>query len=362
MTPMTPFHRQKAQLVTEQDESIRISLVVVTYNRADEIMRLLTSLTPILRRTDVELVLVDDGSTDDTLDRVAPMLEYMGDRIAILRQTNQGPGVGRNAGIAQARGGIVVFVDTDCVVHPQWLEALTAPFEDPAVGATGGPDRSAPDDPLLARLIDFLMTSTLTTGGVRGAKKVRGGSYHPRSFNMAVRRDLAIDIGGFPVIWYGEDVLFSWRIAKTGSRLVFAPDAWVYHSRRTTVRGWLRQLYRMGRARWWLARHNRDLMEPVYAVPLAEVLIGASVIASLIAGGTPRIGAVSVLFIAVLYLATIGAAALKNVRSVFALAAVPALFLLRETAYALGSLAGIFTRVPDLRGQYVGTESEHGER
>ena len=329
---------------------VRISLVIVTYNRAEELLRLLGSLEEMLARTDVEVVLVDDGSTDGTIERVSPVLAPLGDRLQIIRQANSGPGVGRNRGILCARGEIVGFIDTDCVVHPGWLDALVAPFADAHVGAVGGPDRSQPDDPLLMCLIDYLMTAFLTTGGVRGAKKARGGSYHPRSFNMAVRREAAVAAEGFPTIWYGEDILFSWRVAQVGWKLEFAPDAWVYHRRRTTLRGWARQLYRMGRARWWMGRYDRRLLDPIYVLPLAEWIVGLAALVGIASGGFWRTAGCAVVAAAAFYACAIGLDGWRRVGHTAALVGVPAMFFLREAAYALGSLAGIFSGVPDLRG------------
>ncbi|HPU84271.1 MAG TPA: glycosyltransferase [Candidatus Latescibacteria bacterium] len=331
-------------------ETVRVSLVIVTYNRADELLRLLQSLQNDLASPNVELILVDDGSTDGTVERVSHLLAPVGERATVLRQANSGPGIGRNRGILHASGQIVVFVDTDCVVHPGWLSALVEPFSDPKIGAVGGPDRSQPDDPLFTKLIDYLMTSFLTTGGIRGAKKTHGGSYHPRSFNMAVRREAAISAEGFPTIWYGEDILFSRRIARAGWRLAFSSEAWVYHRRRTTVRAWARQLFRMGRARWWMGRHDRGLLEPLYVVPLLECSALALAVGAAVISG--NIGPVTGSFfgVVVAYGAALGAYAARRTRHPAAFFAAPLLFALREASYAAGSIAGIFSKIPDLTG------------
>ena len=336
-------------------DGIGVSLVIVTFNRKDELLRLLESLNTTLHRDDVELVLVDDQSTDGTIEAVQDTLGYMGDRLVVIPQAKDGPGVGRNRGIARARGEVIAFIDTDCVAHDGWLNALTEQFEDETVGAVGGPDRSHPTDPLLTQLIDYLMTSFLTTGGVRGAKKAKGGSYHPRSFNMAVRKDAATAIDGFPVIWYGEDILFSWRVGNKGYKLTFAPDAWVYHRRRTSVRGWMRQLYRMGRARWWMGRYDRSLLDPIYMLPLLEWLGGLGIVSATVAGAACNIPSLyiagaAMLGLAGIYFTAVGVDALAKTRKWIALPGVPIMFLIREAAYAAGSLAGIMTRLPDMEG------------
>ncbi len=333
------------------ESSIQVSVVIVTYNRADELTSLLASLETDLARPNVELIVVDDGSTDDTADRIEPTVAPLGERARLIRQANSGPGAARNVGILAARGDVVVFVDTDCVVQPEWFDSLIAPFEDAGVGGVGGPDRSSPDDPLFSRFIDYLMTSFITTGGVRGGKKLRGGTYHPRSFNMAVRRESAVAVGGFPTIWYGEDVLLSWRISQSGKKLSFAEGAWVYHKRRTSVTGWARQIYRMGRARWWMARHDRRLMQPVYMAPLAEWAVGIGLVSGIVIGDIAVAAACIVVLGVVGHLVSfMGLDGWRKTKHPLATVALPLMFLLRESAYALGSLAGMVTRMPDLDG------------
>jgi len=329
---------------------IRISLIVVTYNRLGELNSLIDSLGNVLKRQDVEMILIDDQSTDGTLEAMTKVLAYMGDRARVIQQPKDGPGMGRNRGIAAARGQILAFVDTDCIAHPEWLEELTAPFDDPRVGAVGGPDRCHPDDPSLTHYIDYLMTSFLTTGGVRGSKKAKGGAYHPRSFNMAVRREAAESVGGFPVIWYGEDILFSWRIQQQGWKLEFAEGAWVYHRRRTSVRGWATQLFRMGRARWWMGRYDRKLLDPIYMLPLMEWLIGIFAVGGLFIDGGPQTASIGVLSLAGIYTLAMGLDAARSTRRAAALVIVPFLFFMREAAYAAGSIQGLRKPLPDMEG------------
>jgi glycosyltransferase involved in cell wall biosynthesis len=99
----------------------RVSVVLPTYNRADYLEEALES---VLAQTfaDFEVVVVDDGSTDDTPARLA----RYGERIRVIRQENRGVGAARNRGIEAARGRYVAFIDNDDLWHPRKLEVQHA--------------------------------------------------------------------------------------------------------------------------------------------------------------------------------------------------------------------------------------------
>src|ERR1700722_4524531 len=93
-------------LMTTDDSETLVSAIIPTYNRGTVIARAVRSALEQTYRS-LEIIVVDDGSTDDTLE----ILQTFGDSIRVVRQDNRGPSAARNAGIAVARGNIIAFLD-----------------------------------------------------------------------------------------------------------------------------------------------------------------------------------------------------------------------------------------------------------
>ena len=112
---------------------VRASVVVPTYNRAARIGYCLDALRSQDSSVAFEVIVVNDGSTDDTLQIIK---KYQG--IRVISQANAGPAAARNRGVQEASGEIVLFTDDDCEPVSNWLQEMLRPFDDPeVVGAKG---------------------------------------------------------------------------------------------------------------------------------------------------------------------------------------------------------------------------------
>ena len=120
---------------------MRLSVVVPAYNSAGTIGPCLDGLAVALGPND-EVIVVDDGSTDDTLDIV---IQYPDPRVSGLRlDLNVGRGPARNHGANKATGDVLVFVDADVVVHPDAADLLRSAFTDDGLAAVFGSYDSEP--------------------------------------------------------------------------------------------------------------------------------------------------------------------------------------------------------------------------
>jgi glycosyltransferase involved in cell wall biosynthesis len=243
------------------------SVIIPVYNRPQEVAELLESLT---RQTfqNFEVVLVEDGSTL-TSEKV---FEQFANRLSIqyFFKPNTGPGPSRNFGFEKARGQYFVVFDSDCILPPHYFEAVEAFLRNEKADAWGGPDRGVKDFTALQQAMAFTMSSTLTTGGIRGGKQK---SFQPRSFNMGISREVFDQTKGFHFDRYAEDIELSIRIRKLGFKTALIPEAFVYHKRRTSLSQFFKQVSNFGKGRILVGRKHRGEVKITHWLP-AFFLLG----------------------------------------------------------------------------------------
>lgn len=240
------------------------SLIIPVYNRPDEVDELLESLTTQTEK-DFEVIVVEDGSQRDcraVVEKYAGRLD-----VHYYAKPNSGPGQSRNYGAERAKGEWLIVLDSDVVLPPGYIKAISAELHLDPTDAFGGPDRSHPSFTDTQKAISYSMTSFFTTGGIRGGKK-KLDKFYPRSFNMGIRRDVYMRLGGFSRMRFGEDIDFSIRIFKAGCKCRLLPEAWVWHKRRTDMRKFFRQVYNSGIARINLYKKYPESLKLVHLLPM----------------------------------------------------------------------------------------------
>ncbi len=198
--------------------ALDLSVVVATRDRRDSLARCLASLRA-QRVPPLEIVVVDDASTDGTADALAG---WPG--VVPLRANGRGAAAARNAGIAAARGTIVAVTDDDCEVPDDWTCRLLAPFSDDAVVAVGGPVAAAGDCGLPARLSQAITNGLVESLGTDGVPLLT-------SNNVAYRVRALRAAGVFDEDFRGagaEERELQWRLRRHG-RLVHDRSLVVTH-------------------------------------------------------------------------------------------------------------------------------------
>jgi glycosyltransferase involved in cell wall biosynthesis len=201
-----------------------ISVVVPLFNDGATIGGVLDGLAAQAGAPDFEIVVVDDGSTDD-----GP--EIARSRAArVISQENAGPARARNRGAEKARGSIVLFIDSDCVPPPGWIARMAAPLA-PGSGydAVVGTIRAA-NDGIVPRLVQYEVEDRY-----RGMNAASGGAVDFLAApSCGMRRDVFLQIGGFDTrLRQAEDVEFAYRLTAAGHRIAFVTDAPVAHAHQT---------------------------------------------------------------------------------------------------------------------------------
>ena len=247
---------------------MKYSFIIPVFNRPDEVDELLESLTH-QKLQDFEVIVVEDGSTlpcQDVCQKYASRLS-----LHYYMKENSGPGQSRNYGVDRARGEYVIILDSDVVLPEGYLNAVEAELQRLPADAFGGPDNAHPSFTDTQKAISYSMTAFFTTGGIRGGKK-KLDRFYPRSFNMGVRREAYLQLGGFSKMRFGEDIDFSLRIFQAGLRCRLFPQAWVWHKRRTDFRKFFRQVYNSGIARINLYKRHPQSLKPVHLLPMLFTL------------------------------------------------------------------------------------------
>ncbi len=245
---------------------MKYSIIIPVYNRPDEVDELLQSLTEQSFK-DLEVIIVEDGSSqpcENVVHRYASKLP-----LRYYTKENSGPGQTRNFGAEHSQGEFLIFLDSDCVLPPDFLKEVDAELCREECDAWGGPDRAHDSFTPVQKAISYSMTSFITTGGIRGGKKQMDKKFYPRSFNMGIRRSLYRQLGGFSSMRFGEDIDLSLRIYKSGASCRLFPEAWVWHKRRTDFKKFFKQVHNSGIARINLMKRHPGSLKLVHLLPAA---------------------------------------------------------------------------------------------
>lgn len=323
---------------------LRISVIIPARNAAATIADCLSALEEqSLPRDSYEVIVVDDGSRDDTsaLAREGPE--------RVLEQPPLGPASARNHGAKEAAGELLAFTDADCAPSRDFLERLCAPFSDPEVVGTKGVYRTRQrgwvprfvqaeyehkyDRTARRETIDFIDT-----------------------YAAAYRRETFLTNRGFDTRFPTasvEDQEFSFRLASQGCKLKFAPDAIVYHNHDAHVGEYVRRKFGIG---FWKASLLRLHPERVYGdshTPVPQrIQVGLAPLLALLglaALAIPWAGRVALGGLAVFFLSAVPEMAALARRDPLLLLIFPFMAALRAAALAAGLIAGRLIPRPMVR-------------
>jgi len=221
----------------------RASVVICSYNGSRTLADCLDGVAR-LEYPDYEVVVVDDGSTDQT---AAIARRY---DCRLIQTPNRGLASARNTGLAAATGEIVAYLDDDARPDPHWLAYLAATFLSTSHAAVGGPNVAPPGDGPIADAV------ARSPGGPVHVLLTDREAEHIPGCNMAFRKECLAAIGGFDLQFRvaGDDVDVCWRLHERGWSIGFHSAAMVWHHRRNSIRAYWRQQLGYGRAEAMLER------------------------------------------------------------------------------------------------------------
>ncbi len=211
-----------------------VSVIIPAFNAEGRLGRLLQSLVQQqYPRELLEILVVDNGSTDRTRDIAAEF------PVRVLSETRlQNPGSARNAGVAEATGEVIAFIDADCVASPTWIaEAVHTLDTESAALVAGDIQWVFSSPPRAAEIFDSLVHLRNDIHARENGTAVTA--------NLVVRSEVFKKTGPFPAWKAGEDYTFCIRAREAGYLLVFGEKAVVVHETRK-LRSLLRKAWRVG--------------------------------------------------------------------------------------------------------------------
>ena len=212
-----------------------ISVVIPAYNSEKTIDSTIKALLKQnYPKNKYEIIVVDDGSTDKTVDVVSKF------PVKLIKLKHKGPANARNVGAKRSKGNIILFTDADCVPDKNWIKNMTEPFKDPQIVGVSGTYKTLNSDKLMARFVGYEIEYR--------HEKMKKQKYIDfiGTFSAGYRRNIFLKFKGFDTRFKtssGEDPELSYRIAKSGLKMVFQKKAFVRHFHPDTIWKYLKQKY-----------------------------------------------------------------------------------------------------------------------
>lgn len=232
---------------------MKVCVAVPCYNGAAYIAKCVQALLEQTWQAD-EVLVIDDGSTDGSAEQIR------GYPVRLVKHTqNQGLSAARNTALQQANCEIIVYVDVDAYAHPEMLSCLLPPFQEHGVTGAGGQGIESVQKTIYDRWRSFHASQGHGHETLRQVEHLFG-------LCMAYRREALLEIGGFDtrLRTNAEDMDIGYRLTDAGKRLVYNPEAKVFHQRQddhASLRRMMHQWYywafiikaKNGRNPWTLA-------------------------------------------------------------------------------------------------------------
>lgn len=305
---------------------MKVSLITTVLNAADAVEPFLASVRAQTRMPD-EIVIVDGGSTDGTVERVRAASEGL--PVTILEEPGANISRGRNVALAAAAHDVVAVSDADCVLDPAWLSLLLEPLEDGADVAMG----------FYEPLADSFLQRCMACVNLPDAAEVDPETFMPSARSVAFRRSAIEAAGGYPE-WLdiGEDMHVNHRWRELGFEMRFVPEAVARWRLRPDIAGTWTQYFRYSRGDARAGMHARR-----HALRFGVYLAGTFALAS--RRTWPKAAG---LLAGAAYVSRPVRRAFRRLddpaEKAAALAAVPALMAFTDIAKMAGYVAGLLTR------------------
>lgn len=312
-----------------------ISVIIPAYNAEKTIANCLESLSKQAFREKYEIIVVDDGSKDRTR-QIAKKFT----KVKLLMQNHAGPAKARNLGAKNAKGKILIFTDSDCVLDKNFIAEIAKPFSNKEIAGVQGRYKCKQRE-LVARLIHLEIEERYEHMAKQKYIDFIG------SYAAAYRKNEFLKAHGFDASFpmaSGEDTDLSFRLSAMGKKMVFAPRAIVWHTHPTSFWKYLKVKY--FRAFWRALiykKHKDKIARDSYTSQKLKMQLGLFylIVLSLIGSAFYGLVAYAALTFFILFLlSTLPFALWAAKRDLAVGIIVPITTLLRTAAFSIGLVFG----------------------
>ena len=274
---LMPFMTLNGSCPPEAALTPMVSVVICAYN-AERTMRQCLESLGRLAYPNYEVVIVDDGSRDRTAEIAMDFPQFR-----LIRQPNKGLGVARNVGAHAARGEIIAYTDSDCVVDSHWLTLMVRAMQEGGFDGCGGPNYAPHEDGRVQACV------AASPGAPCHVLVGENTAEHLAGCNMIFISAALDKVGGFDPQFTaaGDDVDVCWRMLEQRLRLGYCPAAFVWHFRRNTIKGYYGQQRGYGRAEAMLYRRYPERFNALGQIKWTGTIPGF--IRTLPGGNEPRV-------------------------------------------------------------------------
>ena len=234
--------------------------IIIPVKEINDYIRQAMEHYAVLDYNDFEILIFPDQASDE---------QFANTRI--IPSGDVGPADKRDMALQYAKGEIFAFIDDDAYPREDWLKNAVRHFDDPSVGAVGGPAVTASEDDIYQQASGKIYESFLCSGSYtyRYLPKAERETDDLPSVNLIVRRDVFEKIGGYDSNYYpGEDTKLCLDIIESGMKIIYSPDVLVYHHRRRVFRQHLKQATNYAKHRGYFAKAlPKTSCKPAYFIP-----------------------------------------------------------------------------------------------
>ena len=318
--------------------------VIISAKNEEERIGLTLKAVQNLDYSNYEVIFVDGGSTDNTVEKAKEM-----ENVKIFWQEDSTPGEGRNTGIRNSQSPFVAVLDGDCIPRTDWLKNALSLMKKENVGGVGGPRVSSCYGNLMSRIYLDVLSTRFASFGSPVFARPKNSKEVTNLGGVGVYAREALEKSGLysEDLRFCEDVDLDFRIRASGYRLIYSPNVVVEHNWKVdSSKKLFKHMFLYGNGRAKAGKMCHSLFSIFHTIPSCMFLFGAMLLlSSIIFGG---IFSYALIFFIAIYLSLTllaSIAATLEFRDKIILVFAPLCYFATHFGYAIGFLVGLVTKV-----------------